>query len=1007
MRKKALTTFAVLVLTLGSAASGRADDRVGFSEDFNTTDGWKLIDPFEKVSIEDGRIVFDTWVGSFMGAKPPEQPLVVGANADCEKVYDQTVDLDTYRYLVCKIDEKPMYSVLYFNDKQVQVTYTSGVIAQDLKPLGLTGKQKIKLHFEIMNNNRRLKIDYIRLVSRLSEEEKKGLIGPPVKLYRRKMPSHPWQKLDALYERAARPLRTVPEEKVYFRDVGTGSPIRKLTTTYSDEGFSERYRMWTDDGSAIQITRGGSRTYFFDKDQFVRGGIKNFDPPKYRVDFYKRRGWVQFYRLKDKTKKYELIYEFERTGKGRSATVAGDKLVGMDKDLVVVDASKTPPVVKRFPVPAVSAKGFGATYDGKWVQYFSPFGVYRKYCINLETGELREGAQFTFTHGMGGRPWSIMSYGSMAKLQVRQDANYPGENDPRDKLRVHGVYLDKVQTDYGAMTADGRYGYTNGTGGELAGQYVMFDREDAGTILRLCTYRVSKVTWDVWTKSIMSPDYTKMGYVSDILGHSDYYLCIVRQPDAPKALKAARTAAGVKLTWRVPTRHREIKGYNIYRSTKSGRDYARVNEDVVTKTEFVDTDAPATAYYLVAGQEHSGLEGYFSNEASARGEGKPVILHFEAEEGELTRPMRLMVDGDASGGYAVRVTPVAMGEAMGMLAVPVPVNDRAVWVRQREPGADWQWQRVVYASRPKSAPFKTVADTDGLAIDKIIITDDAGYKPTSADDRKPALDAPTGLKIVEARPNEIALAWDAHPALDLSHYSVYVGNTEDFKIGNETALSSTRKTAAVDWGIKPNTVYYYKVVAVDRRGQTSKPALIAAKTKPMDVVTVELPVEKAKLSRGLERGKARGINVPYVAHKKGKDEEKATFTFDVPTDGTYYLWMKYSPQDGRYRQIRLDLDGVEHGTFVGEQPTRMGRMTKPGRERWFVHRVLAGKGRYRRNPTDVAKLAAGAHTLAVAFDAKYAGKSPWISKLWVTNDASFVPEGYSPQVRFNRRRRQR
>ena len=128
MTGKALTAVAALCL-LGLGGAGAADDRVGFAEEFNSLDGWKMIDPFEKVSVKDGVAVFDTWVGSFMRAKPKDQPVTLGANADCEKTYDKEVDLDKFRYLVAKIDEKSMYTMLYLNDRQVQVTYTTGIIA--------------------------------------------------------------------------------------------------------------------------------------------------------------------------------------------------------------------------------------------------------------------------------------------------------------------------------------------------------------------------------------------------------------------------------------------------------------------------------------------------------------------------------------------------------------------------------------------------------------------------------------------------------------------------------------------------------------------------------------------------------------------------------------------------------------------------------------------------------------------------------------------------------------
>ena len=38
--------------------------------------------------------------------------------------------------------------------------------------------------------------------------------------------------------------------------------------------------------------------------------------------------------------------------------------------------------------------------------------------------------------------------------------------------------------------------------------------------------------------------------------------------------------------------------------------------------------------------------------------------------------------------------------------------------------------------------------------------------------------------------------------------------------------------------------------------------------------------------------------------------------------------------------------------------------------------------------------------------ANLADRKPWISKLWLTDDPSFVPQGFSAQVRFNRLRRQ-
>ena len=87
--------------------------------------------------------------------------------------------------------------------------------------------------------------------------------------------------------------------------IGTGIPMLKLTTTPNDEGFSERYKMWSDDGAIIQINRRGGSTYFFETDTYARGDLQRLFPPKYRIDRYKRRGWLQFSRYNPETKKYE------------------------------------------------------------------------------------------------------------------------------------------------------------------------------------------------------------------------------------------------------------------------------------------------------------------------------------------------------------------------------------------------------------------------------------------------------------------------------------------------------------------------------------------------------------------------------------------------------------------------------------------------------------------------------------------------------------------------------
>ena len=116
-------------------AAAAADDRIGFAEEFNSLDGWSMESdrPLRDMKVFDGRAVLSTYAGSISDTKPPDQPRSLEATCSIIKQYQQEVDLDKHHYLVMKTDEKSGYSILYLNKKEVQVSYSSGLIAQDLR----------------------------------------------------------------------------------------------------------------------------------------------------------------------------------------------------------------------------------------------------------------------------------------------------------------------------------------------------------------------------------------------------------------------------------------------------------------------------------------------------------------------------------------------------------------------------------------------------------------------------------------------------------------------------------------------------------------------------------------------------------------------------------------------------------------------------------------------------------------------------------------------------------
>ncbi|KPJ55255.1 MAG: hypothetical protein AMS16_04325 [Planctomycetes bacterium DG_58] len=1024
--------------------------RIGLAEEFDTMTGWEVTrGKLAGMYSENGRGVFETHIqnlpaevngrkvtaDTFLEIWKPGQPAPrysaenFGGKAGALKELG-VVDLDRYHYLVVKIDWRPLGAELELKLEDpatgrgrnwpVQVMHSSGNIAQDLKPFGIRGKQKVSLYLEVFPTGRMLKVDYIRLVSELLKEEQAGLIPAPITLPAENLERHPYQKLEALWQRAPRPWTDLPEsaeEQALFRDVGTKVPTWRMTGTPAHEGLkgADKPHVWRDDGSSMSTP---ARTWHFARHAWgpERGSHWTRLKTAAREDFtiYRDksgRKWVFSRKLDDG--KTEVIYEHpwpNRPTYRAEAGVFGNRLVAamVGSEVVVVDVPKDggKPRVKAWPLPDIGAKGFWM--NEKTISYWAPFLSLHRIMVDLDTGKITKGVHPTMTHGMSGEEYSIMSYDGVSKVVVSRKAKM--SDTPGKELSIYGIYKTLISTDYGEMSSDYRYGITNGLigRGELGGQYVLFDRLDAGTVLRLCTYNVSYETWDLRAKVSASPDYTKLAYGSDMLGDADYYMTIMRLPSRPTNLKLA----GGTLTWDAPVPCAEVHHYNVYRSQESGGPYECIAS--VKETTFTDRERPASACYLVTAEEHSGLESCFSDEVRGGEVNTPLTLHFEAENLQKKVPWRDVVDGTASGFRAVRVTPVRETETRGRIETNAVTQGRyKLWVRAKhwEDGSGvllyagnrhtlgyppikvaskkWQWLEGKLQMGLSGGESVTLSSADsGVAIDKVVLTSDPDYRPQTADDRLPTPQAVAGLEVAKTDANSVELKWDASPEKNVAFYSVYVSEKADFVPGNETLLCSTHKTSALDWGIQPDTTYTYKVVAVNKRWMDSPPAAISAKTKPLDVVTRELAATAATATDGMQ--KTRDY-VEYPGKEAG--EQSLMFEFDVPADGTYYVWMKYTPsfnQRWAWDSIGVSWDDGKPEDYRTRPRLARGQK-KPGR--WFIDRL------------DQGKLAAGKHVLKLVFAKKddiRTGMGQRIARVWVTNDASFVPPGYTAQVMFEK-----
>ncbi|MBN1999139.1 hypothetical protein JW935_16385, partial [candidate division KSB1 bacterium] len=90
-------------------------------------------------------------------------------------------------------------------------------------------------------------------------------------------------------------------------------------------------------------------------------------------------------------------------------------------------------------------------------------------------------------------------------------------------------------------------------------------------------------------------------------------------PPEPENVKAVVRDGKVVLTW-TAVDAADLKGYNIYKSDQPSGQYKRINSAAVDKTQFVDNNGQAGAYYRVTSEDTSGKERKNVRAVKAEGE---------------------------------------------------------------------------------------------------------------------------------------------------------------------------------------------------------------------------------------------------------------------------------------------------------------------------------------------------------------------------------------------------
>jgi hypothetical protein len=693
--------------------------RIGFREDFSVPGEWQIADwpgltGLESITYDGGQATFTTLAGTFMtgpsAAWAPTWPdwdkNAPAGLAMVHRKYPVTVDLNRYHYLVAHVTSAGTYMALGLNGWDTKACYTTGLHAVDLRDLrrpSVEGLQPVELRLTFLNTGGRVMLDEVRLVESLTPEEQAGFIPAGLDLRLERREPLPYHGLEALNARTGAPVRfDLPEEQAIFRDTSTGAEVWKLTRTVRTE-MADKF---TSDGAILPIYNRSFRGFVvYDLGQ---GALREFpdlrgapafsraDPSlMYLLQTSEAEGKAHYaiQAVNLRTGAVSPVADWDSTDGGGSefgpSPYSGKLILGLKEGRAIFLIDPAAPAdqrVRRVPLP-MRMKGSSYVDNDRaitWQRcyYFQPWRM------DLDTGDVQLMHYPTYGgHEIFGRGSVVGRYGSM--LLSHRVGLLPCDETNGDQVRIWSNWTADVPSDYGMLSDDDRWLVTNGTDGAVAGKRLLIDGRETGTVLQIVHDFTSRNSWDSNTYSRLSPDATKIAYMCDMFGDTDAYVAVTRRPQAPRGLTLSPEGGAVRLTWEPPAAAREIAGYNVYRSTQSGRGYQRVNAERVATTGFLDNPPPGPAFYAVAAEEHSGLEGLYSLEGHV-GEATAFRLHAEPEEGALVPPMRQHFDGDCSNFRCARVWRETPQETTGRVTLDLSVpaaGPYRLWLRARGAGA--------------------------------------------------------------------------------------------------------------------------------------------------------------------------------------------------------------------------------------------------------------------------------------------------------------------------------
>ena len=578
-----ITLAALLVAVTCGLASAQGDaDRIGPREEFKDVKDWRANNRKAPGKVEgDGEQLILTDL--------PGGQVQWGTSCAGRM---RKVDLDKYPYLVIKATPVKggfgcKLSARKLGRRAVLRRFGKGGLCVEKVGGGKwTGVRDLNVGLYVHGDGGKVKVDYVRFVSRLSPEEKAALnkVGGPVK--RLEVPP----KM-GLKEKAARrglppsPGRLpYPSERFIYMDPLHHAWVWRMTEHPSIERHVYYdIPAWNANGSTMLFLsrRAPAGKWLMDADgSNIRPLPYQRTGSAYSTTWSWRDPDVIYYggSTEKSTTVYALNVKTGKSGKVVSIPVGGLRTEPQHND----DRHFLLGNLDRRRLWVVDSK------TGKWTD-FPTFPTHRRRFTRAPDCSVFINHDFDKSNPKVRKrtAWVCRRDGS----GMREITGRSGHPDWAHDGRTHSYYasggvwvvnhdgtgrkqITRTGGGHGGWSMDSQWVVSDATRGAGAfANQVFVVRKDGGRIHGICQHNSSYSGWGSGVADpeathpapVASPDDTKIAYDSDMMGNPDLWVAVWKFPQRPRDVTLKRQGRRATLTWRAPERCKELADYVVYR----------------------------------------------------------------------------------------------------------------------------------------------------------------------------------------------------------------------------------------------------------------------------------------------------------------------------------------------------------------------------------------------------------------------------------------------------------